>query len=347
MRTRTFPGTDIAVSEIGFGVWTVGTTWWGIRDEASGIGLLTRAFDRGITFYDTSDTYGNGYGEEILRKALGAHRNSLQIATKFGYDFYTYAGERKGQQEIPQDWSPAYCRRACEQSLRRLGTDRIDLYQLHNPRLDAVQRDDLFATLEDLKAEGKIRTYGAALGPAIGGTEHGNEVMAARKIASLQIIYNLLEQDPGRTFFPLAREREVAIIVRVPHSSGMLEGTYTSETTFAPGDHRNHRRKEWLVDGLKKVERLRFLTEGKGRTLAQVALKFVLAQDPIVAALPNIYNAEQLDEFAAASDVPDLTPGELAELAALYERNFDVVPSPAGAYMSGATESEKAAVGRS
>ena len=342
MRTRTLPGTDIAVSEIGFGVWTVGTTWWGIKDEATGLSLLRRAFDRGITFYDTSDTYGNGYAEELLRKALGPKRNQIQIATKFGYDFYNYAGERKGQQEIPQDWSPAYCRKACEASLRRLGTDRIDLYQLHNPRMDAILRDDLFATLEDLKREGKIRAYGAALGPAIGGTEHGNEVMAARPITTLQIIYNLLEQDPGRTFFPLAREKQVGIIVRVPHSSGMLEGKYTKDTTFPPGDHRNHRRKEWLIDGLKKVERLAFLTEGKGRTLAQAALRFVLAQDPIVSALPNIYNEEQLDEFAAASDVPDLTPDELAEIAALYERNFDIVPSPPGPYMSGATESEKA-----
>lgn len=334
MRTRTLPGTDIAVSEIGFGVWTVGTAWWGIKDEATGTALLARAFDRGITFYDTSDTYGNGFGEEILRKALGAHRESLQIATKFGYDFYTYAGERTGQQEIPHDWSPAYCRRACEESLRRLGTDRIDLYQLHNPRMDAVMRDDLFGTLEDLKAEGKIRAYGAALGPAIGGTEHGNEVIAARPITSLQIIYNLLEQDPGRTFFPLAIERGVGIIVRVPHSSGMLEGKYTSETTFAPGDHRNHRKKAWLVDGLKKVERLAFLTEGTGRTLAQAALRFVLAQAPIVAALPNIYSAEQLEEFAAASDVADLTPAELAEIDGLYARNFDIVAAPPGPYMS-------------
>ncbi len=333
MRTRTFPHTELAVSEIGFGVWTVGTTWWGIRDEAVGLRLLTRAFDRGITFFDTADTYGNGYGEEILKKALGAHRERLQIGTKFGYDFYHYSGERKGQQEIPQDWRPEYARFACEESLKRFGTDRIDLYQLHNPRLDALERDDTFAVLEELKREGKIRYYGAALGPAIAGTEHGNEVMQARPLTALQIIYNLLEQDPGRRFFPTARKRNVGILVRVPHSSGMLEGKYTTETTFTPTDHRSHRRREWLVDGLKKIETLRFLTEGTGRTLAQVALRFVLSTPEIVAALPNIYTEEQLDEFAAASDVPDLTPAELAELAQLYERNFDVPASPAGPYV--------------
>jgi aryl-alcohol dehydrogenase-like predicted oxidoreductase len=342
MRFPTFPGTDLTVSEIGFGVWTVGTTWWGVKDEEVGLRLLRRALDRGITLFDTADTYGNGYGEEVLRKALGPERNRLQVATKFGYDFYNYAGERKGQQEIPQDWSPAYVRKACEESLRRLGTDRIDLYQLHNPRLDAVARDDTFEALEALKREGKIRYYGAALGPAIGGTEHGDEVIRARRITALQIIYNLLEQDPGRRFFPAARERGVGIIVRVPHSSGMLEGKYTAETTFGPNDHRGHRRKDWLVDGLKKVERLAFLTEGKGRTLAQMALRFVLSTPEVVTALPNIYNDEQLDEFASASDVPDLTAEELAEIARLYERNFDVAPSAPGPYMSELARAGKA-----
>ncbi len=347
MRRRTFPNTDLTVSEIGFGVWTVGTTWWGVRDEATGLRLLARAFDHGITFFDTADTYGNGYGEEILRKALGARREQIQIGTKVGYDFYHYAGERKGQQEIPQDWRPEYIRFACEESLRRLGTDRIDLYQLHNPRMDAIRRDDTFALLDDLKREGKIRYYGAALGPAIGGTEHGDEAMRARPLTSLQIIYNLLEQDPGRRFFPVARQRGVGIVVRVPHSSGMLEGKYTAETTFAPTDHRSHRRREWLVDGLKKIEKLGFLTEGKGRTLAQAALRFVLATPEVVSALPNIYNEEQLDEFAAASDVPDLTPAELAEIAALYERNFDIAPSPPGPYLHSAAQGEAAAAGRS
>ncbi len=345
MRTRTFPNTDLTVSEIGFGVWTVGTTWWGIKDEAVGLRLLRRAFDRGITFFDTADTYGNGYGEDILRKALGPRRERIQIGTKVGYDFYHYAGERKGQREIPQDWRPEYVRFACEESLKRLGTDRIDLYQLHNPRMDAIRRDDTFAVLEELKREGKIRYYGAALGPAIGGTEHGDEVLRARPLTSLQIIYNLLEQDPGRRFFPAARERGVGIVVRVPHSSGMLEGKYTADTTFAPTDHRSHRRREWLVDGLKKIEKLAFLTEGKGRTLAQMALRFVLATPEVVSALPNIYNEEQLEEFAAASDVPDLTGAELAEVAALYERNFDIPASPAGPYLRAGATGEAAAAG--
>jgi aryl-alcohol dehydrogenase-like predicted oxidoreductase len=322
MRYRQLAHTDVEVSEIGFGCWTVGTSWWGDRPESEAIRLLHRARDLGITFYDTADTYGNGQGETILARAFGGQRDRIVIATKFGYDFYTHAGPRTGQRELPQDFSPAFVRKALEESLRRLATDYVDLYQLHNPRLDAVQRDDLFATLDQLKAEGKIRAYGLALGPAIGGTEHGDEAMRARRVDALQIIYNLLEQDPGRRFFPIAREQGVGIIVRVPHSSGVLEGKYTLETTFPPSDHRSHRPRQWLVDGLKKLERLDFLTAGGGRTIGQFALRYVLAEPSIVSALPNIYDEEQLVEFAGASDTPDPTADEMARIANLYAQNF-------------------------
>jgi len=225
MRYRPLGTSGLTVSELGFGCWTVGTSWWGDRDEAGAIRLLHRALDLGVTFYDTADTYGSGDGETILAKAFGGRRAEVVIATKFGYDFYTNTGPRTGQRELPQDFSPAFVRRALEESLRRLDTDYVDLYQLHNPRMDTILRDDLFAELDRLRDEGKIRAYGAALGPAIGGTEHGDEVLRTRPMASLQIIYNMLEQAPGRRFFPVAREHGVGIIVRVPHSSGLLEAS--------------------------------------------------------------------------------------------------------------------------
>jgi len=119
--------------------------------------------------------------------------------------------------------------------------------------------------------------------------------------------------------------------VRVPHSSGLLEGKYTPETRFPATDHRSHRPREWLIDGLAKLERLRWLTEGQQRTIGQVALRFVLAEPSVTSALPNIYDADQLVEFAGASDTPDLTAEELARLADLYERNFDITPAGATA----------------
>ena len=322
MKYRRFQKSGVATSEIGFGLWTVSTGWWGEVNEEKAVRLLQKAFDYGIIFYDTADTYGNGYGETLIAKAFGARRHQITISTKFGYDFYHYAGERKGQQEIPQDFSPQYVRFACEESLKRLETDHIDFYQVHNSKMDAVMNDDLFAALEQLKTEGKILSYGAALGPAIGWREEGIKVMSERKIDGLHTIYNMLEQDPGRDFFPSAQKHQVGILVRVPHSSGMLEGVYTKDTTFSEKDHRSHRPRSWLVEGLQKVDRLKFLTETK--TIGQAALKFVLAEPSVVTVLPNIYNENQLKEFASAVDTPDLTVGELQKIDELYRNNFYV-----------------------
>jgi aryl-alcohol dehydrogenase-like predicted oxidoreductase len=327
MEYRELGNTGVQVSAVGFGVWTVGTTWWGITDEDFGVDLMHQAFDLGITFYDNGDSYGNGLGERMLARALGDVRDKITIATKFGYDFYSHAGDRQGHQELPHDFSPAFVRKALEQSLARLGTDYIDLYQLHNPRMTAIESDELFALLEDFKAEGKIRSYGVALGPAIGWEEEGLASMRDRRIGALQTIYNLFEQDPGRAFFPVAREREVGVLVRVPHSSGMLEGKYTEETTFSEKDHRSHRPKEWLTEGLQKLRAIDFLTDGAGRTIGQAALQFILSEPSIASTLPNIYNAEQLREFAAATDTPPLTEDELARLRELYEVNFGVTPA--------------------
>jgi aryl-alcohol dehydrogenase-like predicted oxidoreductase len=321
---------DLHVSTVGFGLWTVSTTWWGIDDDTVGLDLLRRAYDLGINFYDTADTYGQGKGETILAQALGHVRDSIVISTKFGYDFYNNP-PRKGQRELPQDFSPQFIRFACEQSLNRLQTDYIDLWQLHNPRMTAIESDELFATLEDLKSEGKIRHYGVALGPAIGWEEEGVAAMRNRDIGVLQMIYNMFEQDPGRRFIEVAEQEDVGILVRVPHSSGLLEGNYTEDTKFAPTDHRSHRPREWLIDGLKKLDAVKFLTEGTGRTIGQAAIQFILASRPILSVLPNVYNAEQLEEFAAAPDTPEMTPEEISRIAQLYQRNFGVQPSPAAA----------------
>jgi len=331
MRYRTFGNTDLQASEVGFGVWTVGTSMWGIRDDAAAIALLRRALELGITFYDTADVYGDGRGETLLARAFEGRRDQVVYATKFGYDFYTHPGVQPGQRERPQDWSPAYVRKACEESLRRLHTDRIDLYQLHNPRISTLRRDDLFAELERLRAEGKIRLYGATLGPAIDLRQIEEGQAAIERGMITQIIYNLLEQQIGRPLIPLAAAHGVGLMARVPHASGLLEGRYTRDTSFGPDDHRffrvntDERKRAWLDDGLKKLERLAFLQAG--RTLAQAAIRFILASPCFACVLPNIYTAEQLEEFAAAAEVPDLTGEEVAQVNALYARNFDLAPA--------------------
>jgi aryl-alcohol dehydrogenase-like predicted oxidoreductase len=319
MKYRRLGNTDIEVSEVGFGVWTVSTGWWGEVDDERSVRLLRRAQEEGINYFDTADTYGSGKGETILFDAFGSMRDEVIISTKIGYDFYNHT-QRRGQQERPQDWSEGFVRFALEQSLKRLGTEYVDFLQLHNTKMDAVENDALFELMEEFKREGKIRACGVALGPKIGWLEEGVKAMRERDLDGVQMIYNLLEQDPGRDLIESARETGTSLIVRVPHSSGMLEGKYTKDTTFGKNDHRRHRPKEWLLEGLKKVEQLDFLTTD--RTLGQAALKFALASPEIVSTLPNIYDEEQLEEFAAASERPDLTEEELARLEELYENNF-------------------------
>src|ERR1700733_3965627 len=174
MKFRTLPETDIRVSEIGFGLWTVSTGWWGNFTEGEAIALMHKAHDLGITLFDAADTYCNGYSEELIAKAFPTQRDQIVIATKVGYDFYTHGEERKGQREIPQDFSVPFVRDAVEKALARLKTDRIDVLQLHNIRMPQVEDDALWTLLEQLVQEGKIRSYGAAIGPAIGWLYQGS-----------------------------------------------------------------------------------------------------------------------------------------------------------------------------
>src|SRR3954465_15868323 len=301
MRIRRFGETDLQCSEIGFGTWALGSTWWGEITRGEGVNLIERAIDLGITFFDTGDVYGTGANEEIVGKALaGVPRESVQLSTKFGYAIEGGRQEHS-QGERPQDWSPAHARAALEASLSRLGTDSAHLYQLHNPRMDAVEADDLFEELGRLRAEGKLRHYGVALGPAIGWRDEGLRAIRTRDITSLQTVYNLLEQDPGRDFMAAAAEHGVGLMARVPTSSGLLDDNLTPETTFGPGDHRRHRPREWLIEGLEKIERIRFLCgPDTGRTMAQAALRFILAQPQMTVVLPTITNEAELREYAGA-----------------------------------------------
>ena len=338
MKYRSLKGTPHTVSEVGFGVWTVGTKMWGVpmEDYATGIDLLRRALDLGINFFDTADVYGDGKGETLLAQAFPKRRDEIVIATKFGYDFYNHPGVQPGQRERPHNWTPAFIRLACERSLQRLQTDRIDFYQLHNPRIDTIRNDEVWETLHQLRAEGKILTFGTALGPAINERQIEEAIATiAERDAHTQIIYNLLEQMLGQKILPVAHAHDRCVFTRVPHSSGLLEGGYTEKTSFDKDDHRSFRTKDnaarqaWLVDGLKKVDQLAFLTENTGRTIGQAAIQFILADPAIGSVLPNIYNRQQLEEFAAAPDTPALSPDEFERVQDLVTRNFGLEPATA------------------
>jgi aryl-alcohol dehydrogenase-like predicted oxidoreductase len=328
MKYRTYPSTDITVSTVGFGLWTTATGWWGNRTDDEAVALLHEAHALGVTLYDAADTYGNGRSEVQLAKAFRDRRDRVVYATKFGYDFYHHAGERKGQQEIAHDWSPAFVRFALEESLKRLETEYIDVWQMHNAHLEQVRDGELQGLLDDFVREGKIRAWGIALGPAIGWLYEGIEA-ARLGVRSVQMIQNILERFPGDRMIDAADGARSAtgFMIRVPHSSGMLEGKYTADTVFPEGDHRRHRPRSWLINGIKKIETLQFLVTPQ-RTLGQAALQWLLAEPRVMTTLPNIYDREQLVEFATAPDTPELTSDELTRVAELADRNFGVEEEP-------------------
>jgi aryl-alcohol dehydrogenase-like predicted oxidoreductase len=310
---------DVTVSELGFGVWTLSAGWWGDYSDDEAIALLREAYDKGVTLFDTAPTYGNGRGETLVAQAFGDVRDNVVYSTKFGYDT-EIEWSPEGHQERPHRVEASFSRRAVEASLRRLDTDVIDVLQLHNPRMEHIRDEEVWDLMDALQREGKVRTFGVALGPAIGWRDEGLEALAGKQFGAIQIIHNMLEQDPGRELIEAAREKGTGVMVRVPHSSGLLEGKYTKDTTFDANDHRSHRKREWLLTGLQKLEKLQFLT--REMTIGQAALKWLLAEKQIATVLPNIYNREQLDEFAAAIDAPDLTDDDLRRVAELYDNGF-------------------------
>jgi len=323
MRYRRFGESELEVSEVGFGVWTLASDWWGHVEDKQG--MLHAALDCGINFIDTAPVYGDGgFGEELLRDVLAAHRDDIVLTTKCGYDI---EAERKfpGQSERPHDWRPESIRAQVEGSLQRLGIDRIDLYQLHNPRIEPILADDLWAELEALRTEGKVRELGVALGPAIGWVDEGCRSIRDRDIVSLQTVFNIIEQEPGLTFAaePKVAEGRVGLISRVPHASDSLSGKVTRDTVFPPGDHRAHRKRENMLDNFDKADTLAFLWEGTGRTRGQAAISGILANPAFTTVLPTCVDADEVREYAGASDLP-LTDDEHAKLDAMWRDNFGI-----------------------
>ena len=332
MRYRLFPGTDIRASEIGFGTWTLSTGWWGEKTDEQAVEMLRAAHSNfGVNFFDTADTYGNGRGERQLAEAFRGKRNQVLYSTKIGYDIYDPAAQaaRRGQSELPQKFDRDFMRFALDKCLERLETDHIDVLQLHNIKMEHVRDAEIWQTLREMKDEGLIGVWGAAFGPAIGWLYEAVELCERESdIGTIQMIWNLLEQHPGTRMIEAAREfaPSCCFNIRVTHASGMLEGKYAEDTVFAANDHRRHRPRSWLTNGLKKVRTLDFLTSEM--TLGQAALKWLLAEPLVVTTLPNIYDMEQLREFAEASDKPELSTAQMQRVAELAEHNFGVDEAP-------------------
>jgi aryl-alcohol dehydrogenase-like predicted oxidoreductase len=325
MKYRTLGKSGIKVSEIGFGAWTIGLDWWGKKiDDDEAIMMLKRAYDLGINFFETADIYGKGKSEKLIAQVFKDMRNDVVYSTKWGYDMYN--AKQVGHNELPQKHNQEFLQFAISHSLDRLQTDYIDVYSLHNPKMDTIENDELFASIDYMVKKGKIKSHGVALGPAIGWKDEGLKAIEKRNITCLQTVYNILEQDPARDFMQAAERRNVGIMVRVPDASGLLTGKVNTDTKFDKNDHRSFRKQEFIIEAMQKIENMRPLASSKGWNITELAIKFILSHKQISVILPTMISIEEIELFTSLSDGKYLNTTEIARMEEMYEKNFYVEP---------------------
>ena len=318
MRYNRLGKSGIKVSEIGFGAWTIALDWWG-RDipEDEARRMLKKAYDLGINFFETGDMYGKGKSERLVGDAFKGMRDEVVISTKYRYDFA--GAEQIGHSELPQRFDAEFTRNALRDSLRRLRTDRVDVYGLHNPKIHHVRDDSVFDTLDELGREGRLGTCQVALGPAIGWELEGIEAMGRPGVSAVQTVYNILEQDPGNALLAEAAKRGVGVLARVPDASGILTGKVGADTKIDEKDHRSVRKGEWIRSSLQKVEQLRPIAERNGLTITELAIKFILSKRGIASVLPTVVSAEEVEQFASMSGGGYVGAGDMREIGDLFD----------------------------
>src|SRR3954464_2762777 len=314
MVRRKFGNSPVEVSAVSLGCWIFGFDWWGHRTQDDCDRLCSFAVEQGVTFFDNGDAYGNGRAEELFGKWLqGRDRRSVEIGSKFGYDWYSGPGEEGSHRERKQDFSPHFMRTALERSLTRLGVETIDLYMAHNIKLPQF-RDDLFGELEKVKDEGKIKVWGVSLGPAIGWREEGFKAMGDHDAKAVQTVYNLLEQHPGKEFCEMARATKAGILARVQDNSGVLKDIIKPDTELAANDHRKFRDANWKAYGHHKVEKIRPIAQRHGMTIHQLACGSLARGNPTVRAITaTLLDEQEISEVCEALRKPDLTRDELRQ----------------------------------
>ena len=306
MKYRTLGRTGLSISEVGFGAWAIGGASYGTTRDEDSLQALTTAWDHGVNFFDTADTYGSGHSEELIGKFLKDKREKAVIATKVGWDFY-HGGVKK-------NFEPDYIRFACEESLKRLGTDWIDLYQLHNPTLEMIESGEIFKVLDELKAAGKIRFYGVSIYVP----REALAVIESGKPDTIQLIFNFIDQRALPEVFPKAQEKQIGIIVREPLACGILTGKYSVGSRFPKNDHRNRWGPEKLATDLKKIERIKSILQTSRLSLVRAALEYILSFEEVDVVIPGAKTKAQVLENVLASEEPKLRIEEISVIRRLY-----------------------------
>jgi len=306
---RVLGKSGITVSVIGLGLWAIGGDYWGPTDDRQSLSTIDAALEMGVNLFDTADVYGGGHSEELLGQAMKGRRDQFVVTTKIGW--INFDGERGRSAYDTVEKLIA----GVESNLHRLQTEYIDVIQSHIDFRDPTM--EIFSQgFQRLQRDGKVRAYGVSTSDF----EYLKAFNADDNCATLQIDYSILNRTAEAEIFPYCQAHHLGVLVRGPLAMGILTGKFSPDTRFGPDDfrrrwHENPEEYQVFLDDLAKVEALRPLAEG--RTMAQLALQFVIAHPAVTAAIPGAKTPEQLKDNVGVALLPRLTAEELAQIEAI------------------------------
>ncbi len=327
MKYRQLGNTDLKISELSFGTWAIGGSW-GKSDDQEALKGLEKAMGAGVNFFDTADVYGDGHSEELLAKATKGKEDRVYIATKFC---------RAGDIHDPKTYSEEAVTAYCEASLKRLQRETIDLYQIHCPPMEILQSGQVFAVLDKLQQQGKIRHYGVSVETI----DEGLFCIEQPNVKALQVIFNIFRQKAVTELLPQAKEKGVGILARVPLASGLLTGKFTKQATFEADDHRNFNQNGEHFNvgetfagiefskGVELSEQLSWIAEGR-ENMTRAALRWILDHEEITTVIPGFKTIKQVEDNLQATTVPSFSEEERKRLTDFYRQ--EIHPNIRGVY---------------
>jgi aryl-alcohol dehydrogenase-like predicted oxidoreductase len=319
MHYRKLGKTNFKISEVSLGAWQIGGSWGDVPDKDAER-VVHAAIENGINFIDTADVYGDGRSERFIANVLRETKSEVFVATKAG---------RRLQPHTVEGYNRENLTAFVERSLQNLRREKLDLVQLHCPPNEVYYRPEVFAVLDELKQAGKILHYGVSVEKV----EEALKAIEFPGIATVQIIFNIFRQRPKDLFLPLAQQRDVGVLVRLPLSSGLLTGKINRKTVFAADDHRNYNRNGEQFDrgetfsgvdfetALEAVDEIRRVVP-EGESMANFALRWILDQQGVSCVIPGARNEQQVIQNVAASELAPLTTDQTAVLAKLYDEKI-------------------------
>lgn len=320
MNYRDLGQTGMRVSEISLGTWAIGGEWGDVGEEEAW-GALERAVDLGVNFLDTADVYGDGASERLIGRFLKERKDDeIFVATKAGRRLDPHEAEGYNYDNLSS---------FLERSLKNLGVEAVDLLQLHCPPTEAYKQDDTFEALDRLQEAGKIRNYGVSVEKV----EEAKMALEYPGVKTVQIIFNMFRQKPAEEFFPIAAEKDIGVIVRVPLASGLLSGKMSRDREFPEDDHRNFNRDGEAFDrgetfagldfetGLDAAEELKELVP-EDHTLAQLALRWILDHPTVSCAIPGGKRPSQVEDNVAAADMQPLSEESRERIKEVYDNRL-------------------------